>query len=332
MNKNTKRKQTDLIPITKPLAISDQFELEQDQKRKAVLQEFLEAPVSIDEIDSLKKLISSNEISIAGGDLVSHVHHFEKLLKKEGKPNNSYYHDIIFALIQIRLPEKKAKEDWKDILKHKYTMSEKLERNVGIHVAILDYYTNIKKYINNPKIVEAEEYVDTASHAISDELTKAYNRRFFDGELERLFKFADAFNGCFSLIMLDLDYFKKYNDTNGHIKGDIALMESVRIFHAICATNAYVCRYGGEEFTILIPDCSLKKAIQLAEQIRKALFDYRFINEQTLPDNRLTVSCGVAQFNEEYRHAKDILNDADRALYMAKNKGRNRVEYIEPKE
>jgi GGDEF domain-containing protein len=154
--------------------------------------------------------------------------------------------------MQIRLPEEEAKRDWREILKHKYILSEKLGRNVGIHVATLDYYTNIKKRVTNPKIIDANEYVDTASRAITDDLTKAYNRHFFDDEFRRLFLQARTTGKVFSLIMLDLDHFKIYNDLNGHIQGDIALIEVVRILHAVCSQDDTVSRYGGEEFTILL--------------------------------------------------------------------------------
>ena len=84
------------------------------------------------------------------------------------------------------MPEEEATRDWKEMLKHKFIMSEKLGRNVGIHVAALDYYTNIKRKIINPKIMDAHEYVDTASRSLLDELTKAYNRHFMDEEFKKL--------------------------------------------------------------------------------------------------------------------------------------------------
>ncbi len=294
------------------------------QKQKAVMKELNEAPVSIDEIDNLKELTHTKEIEIAGGDLAAHVRKYESGLKDNKR--ETYYHDIIFALVQIRLPEEDAKKDWHEILVHKNAISEKLGRNVGIHVAVLDYYTNIKRYVRNPKILDATEYADTASHAISDELTRAYNRRFFDREFNRLFRFCDAFGTIFSLIMLDMDHFKMYNDVNGHIKGDIALLQTVRIFHAVSGPKARVCRYGGEEFAVLLPDQSLLKALEIAENIRKAVEEFRFVNEHPLPKNRMTVSGGIVEFHSSFTNAESMLDEADKALYRAKNTGRNWME------
>lgn len=281
--------------------------------------------LSIYDINNLKTLTSKRVIERVSGDLVDHIQDDELLLDSIGKKPGTYYRDLIFAIIQIRLPESEAERDWKDILKHKYILSEKLGRNVGIHVATLDYYTNIKKKVTNPKIIDANEYVDTASRALIDDLTKAYNRRFFDEELKRLFTIAKNTNKVFSLIMLDLDHFKIYNDLNGHIQGDIALIETVRILHAVCSKDDTVCRYGGEEFTILLNAQPLNLALRTAEHIRQAIYDYRFVNEQVLPLGRLSASLGVTSYREDIKTPQEIVEEADVALYRAKSSGRNRV-------
>ena len=171
--------------------------------------------LNIEDIDNLKKLTDKKVLEIVSGDIVEHIQTDEYLLDSIGTKPGTYYRDLVFALIQIRLPEEEAKRDWREILKHKYILSEKLGRNVGIHVATLDYYSNVKKQIAFPKIVDAREYMDTASRALTDDLTKAYNRRFFSEQLNRLFQQARDEGGCFSLVMFDLDFFKQYNDING---------------------------------------------------------------------------------------------------------------------
>ncbi len=281
--------------------------------------------LNIEDISNLKKLTDQKFIEIVSGDLVDHIQNDEYSLESIGKKPGTYYRDLIFAIIQIRLPEDEAKRDWREILKHKYTMSEKLDRNVGIHVATLDYYTNIKKRLTTPKIVDVHEYMDTASRAITDDLTKAYNRHFFEDEFKKLFALARNTGKVFSLIMLDLDHFKLFNDLNGHIQGDIALIETVRILHAVCSQDDTVCRYGGEEFSILLPSQSLNLGLKTAENIRQAIFDYRFVNEQALPTGRLSASLGVTAYRADIATPQDMIGEADVALYRAKNSGRNRV-------
>jgi diguanylate cyclase (GGDEF)-like protein len=281
--------------------------------------------LKIGDIDNLKKLTDARWIEIASGDIESHIENDEYNLDSLGKKPGTYYRDIIFALIQIRLPEEEAKRDWKEMLKHKFIMSEKLGRNVGIHVAALDYYTNIKRKIIYPKIVDVQEYVDTASRALIDDLTKAYNRHFFDEELRKLFSNAKATGTVFSLIMLDLDHFKMYNDLNGHIQGDLALIETVRILHAVCSHDDTVTRYGGEEFAVILPCQPLNLALKTAENIRAAVWDYRYVNESQMPLNRLTVSLGVTGYRPSHVSPVTLIEEADAALYQAKNAGRNQV-------
>jgi diguanylate cyclase (GGDEF)-like protein len=285
----------------------------------------LNESISIEDISNLKKLTDEKFIEIASGDIEEHIQSDEHLLETIGKKPGTYYRDLIFAIIQIRLPEEEAQRDWKEVLKHKYMMSEKLGRNIGIHVATLDYFTNIKKRLVNPKIVDVNEYVDTASRALTDELTKAYNRRFFEYEFRKLFTIARSTGRIFSLIMLDLDYFKMFNDLNGHIQGDIALIETVRILHAVSSQGDTVCRFGGEEFTVLLPTQTLNLAMRTAENIRRAIYDYRFTNEHTLPSGRLSASLGVTCYRSEINSFNEMIEEADSALYRAKNGGRNRV-------
>ncbi|HLV31714.1 MAG TPA: diguanylate cyclase [Chitinispirillaceae bacterium] len=292
---------------------------------EANLDELEDLNLNIEDIDNLKNLTARRVIEIVSGDIVDHIQDDEYLLDSIGKKPGTYYRDLILALIQIRLPEDEAKRDWKEVLKHKYLLSEKLGRNVGIHVATLDYYTNIKKKVTNPKIISTHEYLDTASRAITDDLTKAYNRHFFEDEFRRLFLNARTTGKIFSLIMLDLDHFKIYNDLNGHIQGDIALIEVVRILHAVCSKDDTVCRYGGEEFTVLLQSQPLNLALKTAENIKQALFDYRFVNEQSLPCGRLCASLGVTSYRDDVTSPQDMLEEADVALYRAKNSGRNRV-------
>jgi diguanylate cyclase (GGDEF)-like protein len=281
--------------------------------------------LKIDDIDNLKMLTEKKVIERVSGDIVNHIQDDEQILHTLGKKPGSYYRDVIFALIQIRLPEEEAERDWKAILSHKYMMSEKLQRNVGIHVATLDYYTNIKRKLIHPKIVDANEYADTAERALTDDLTKAYNRNFFEQELKRLFVLGKTANQLFSLIMLDLDHFKIYNDVNGHIRGDLALIETVRILHAVCSQEDTVARYGGEEFAILLPQQRLDLALKTAEHIRGAVYDYRFMNEQALPSGRLSASLGVTTYRDDMKAPLDMVAEADVALYRAKNSGRNTI-------
>jgi diguanylate cyclase len=124
--------------------------------------------------------------------------------------------------------------------------------------------------------------------------------------------------------MLDLDRFKQYNDKFGHIAGDIVLRTLGMILADLFKEpGMLVCRYGGEEFSVLLPDCTRQGALELAEEARKKIAEQTIIlrREKT----HITVSIGVAMFPQDAQNAKELIHKADQALYRAKEEGRNRV-------
>jgi len=270
-------------------------------------------------------IIDEDIIGMASGDIINRIEVMEKFNKVRNRYQGSFYSDLIFMLTNIRLDEATAREDWQSILKHKHIMSEKLGRNVGIRVATLDYYTNITRQIVSPKIIDMKEYSRTVKESITDPLTFCYNRRYFDYILKQYFLLATEGDQPLSLLMLDLDYFKIYNDHNGHILGDFVLIEVSRIFHVITRKSDIVARYGGEEFVIVLNKTPLSVALETAEKIRHAVEDYRFPNEQTLPGKRLTITIGAAEVDSAMQTSQDLIKRADEALYEAKRSGRNKV-------
>jgi diguanylate cyclase (GGDEF)-like protein len=270
-------------------------------------------------------LIDEEVIAAASGDIVDRIEITEKLARAKNSYQGHFYSDLIFMLTNIRLEEDGAKHDWQNILRHKHFMSEKLGRNVGIRVATLDYYTNITRQMASPVIVDLTEYSKTVKESITDPLTFCYNRRYFDYVLNHAIAKTTEKEEALSLMMIDIDYFKNYNDLNGHLMGDFALIEVSRILHVISRRGDVVARWGGEEFTIVLPNLTAQEAMPLAEKIRAAVEDFRFPNEQSLPGKRLTISIGVAQHTETMKSTNDLIEAADNALYRAKNEGRNCV-------
>jgi diguanylate cyclase (GGDEF)-like protein len=155
---------------------------------------------------------------------------------------------------------------------------------------------------------------------LRDDLTGLYNRRFFESELRREVERSRRFGHDVSLVMLDLDHFKAYNDRFGHRAGDEALR---RVAECILAATHRrldaIVRYGGEELALLLPETDLEGARRVAERFREAV--------ETCSDFRcaLTVSAGVASLRGEGCDAEELVLQSDRALYEAKRAGRNRV-------
>ena len=163
---------------------------------------------------------------------------------------------------------------------------------------------------------DLQELEDAASH---DRLTGAWNRRRFEEALAAEMSLASRRRAPMSLTILDLDHFKRINDTYGHPAGDAVLVGAAATFRSVLRTSDALVRWGGDEFIILSPATGLEGAVNLAERLRAALLAAAFP-----PANGITLSAGVT----EYREGESItalMDRADKALYQAKASGRNRV-------
>jgi diguanylate cyclase (GGDEF)-like protein len=161
--------------------------------------------------------------------------------------------------------------------------------------------------------------------AIRDPLTNLYNRRYLNEVLEREMQKAKRYSRPLSILMIDIDYFKKINDTYGHESGDDVLRTIGVLLLKYYRKSDIACRFGGEEFTLVLPETSLAIATQKAETLRKAVADLH-IPSQGIVIEGVSISLGVAAFPQDGRSAKTLISAADRALYKAKRLGRNRVE------
>lgn len=161
--------------------------------------------------------------------------------------------------------------------------------------------------------------------AITDELTGLYNHRHFLQQLSLEIERTKRYERPLSLIMIDIDYFKHYNDTNGHLKGNDLLRELGRILHNYSRGVDIVARYGGEEFSIIMPETDRNKAKRLAERLRKTMEAHEFEFREKQPGGRVTMSIGVASYPENAPSAFELVEKADKALYRAKEAGRNKV-------
>jgi diguanylate cyclase (GGDEF)-like protein len=170
---------------------------------------------------------------------------------------------------------------------------------------------------------------DLRLQAIRDPLTGLYNRRYMQEFLDRELHSARRKHRPVAVMMLDLDHFKRYNDNYGHSAGDDALaMVGETLLRCVRAEDV-ACRYGGEEFALILPECSLQQATVRAETIRKRLKEYSAQPDRHTKDG-LTVSIGVAAFDETTDRVDLLLKFADDALYQAKRTGRNRVVVASP--
>jgi diguanylate cyclase (GGDEF)-like protein len=246
---------------------------------------------------------------------------FQQIINEDQEP----YSSIIRLLTHLEFEEAEARRHWAAIETQQKRLSDQLDRDVGLQVAALDYFFNVKSELRNPKVIEIGTFLATERNAVTDSLTGLYNRHFFDTSMRREAKRASRYGLTFSLVLLDLDNFKEVNDHYGHQAGDEALRACSDIIRESVREIDVACRYGGEEFAIILPETERAGAFIVSERIRsdvEHLFHDRTIRNGKL---ELSLSGGVAIFPIDTESEEELLTMADQALYRSKHDGKNRI-------
>ena len=231
---------------------------------------------------------------------------------------------LLRLLTQLDFEESEARTHWNGILRHRAELASRLGREASVQLATLDYFQNLTLAIKNPKVVEMDTFLATERSAITDGLTGLYNRPFFDASLRRELKRARRYGLAFSLVMLDLDDFKLVNDSHGHVVGDEALTRLAEVIRASVREIDVACRYGGEEFAVILPESTPGGALMVAERIKSEIAGYNFIINAIDPVH-LTVSIGIYSSQSGNVSEDQMVSFADEASYTAKKSGKNQV-------
>jgi two-component system cell cycle response regulator len=236
-----------------------------------------------------------------------------------GAGEKNIYARLLHVMCHLRLSPADARKSWQAILRHRDMLESKLGRKTGFRVAMLDYFVNESRDIKNPKVIEIHVYAETARQAAIDELTGVFNRRFFDGAIEREFKQAQRHGREFSLLILDIDNFKRINDTHGHTTGDAVISALGKLLKKSIRGEDTPCRIGGEEFAVILPETGPDGAEVVSEKIRSEFAKLRVASTD------LTLSGGLATFPRDAKSTEELIDRADQMLYFAKYSGKNRV-------
>ena len=196
-------------------------------------------------------------------------------------------------------------------------------KNLGAMALVRDY---TQQWEEKQRV--SAENLELREKAERDSMTGLYNHRSFIRYVQYLI--LQKKQGHFSLLMIDLDNFKIYNDTLGHLAGDQLLRELANIMIDTVRDDDMVARYGGDEFVIVLQGANLHRAIDVGERLRLSVVTYPFFRQECLPGGRVTVSIGIAVYPENGSTVEELIRCADAALYQAKKVSRNRLEYYQP--
>lgn len=163
--------------------------------------------------------------------------------------------------------------------------------------------------------------------SITDPLTGLLNRRYLEERLTEELNRSARYNYPMSCLMIDIDDFKKYNDRNGHQAGDVALKITAHSLKAALRSADVACRYGGEEFCVLLPQTSISEAGVIAERMRQRVTETDYPFGKSQPMGTVSISIGISTFAKNIDTAERVIAAADRALYHAKAEGKNRIEF-----
>lgn len=261
-------------------------------------------------LDLVSALAGDRPLSAAERDLLDGL---------EQSRGPSYYSDILYAITHRYFSPDEAEDHWRAILHHKFELSGILGRNVRIVVAALDYLSNITAHLDSATLVDEEHIDGIVELSLRDGLTDLFNHTYFyqqiDFEVRRYVRYGTPV----SLILIDIDDFKAVNDNFGHRQGDVILAAMGRKLMSVSREADVCCRYGGEEFAVILPMTDATEAGAIAVRLNREL-------AERLPDGRtVTVSIGVASCGKKTGTSRDLVERADAALYQVKRSGKNRV-------
>jgi diguanylate cyclase (GGDEF)-like protein len=231
------------------------------------------------------------------------------------------YSSLLFILAHLSFPESEAEKHFRRILAHRETLRGRLGRDPGLRVAILDYFQNVDKELENPLVIELKLYERTARSAVTDGLTGLFNHVYFKDALRLEVHRAHRHGLKFCLALFDLDDFKRLNDTKGHLAGDRVLVKASALLRESAREIDVAARYGGEEFALILPETPRRGGMVAAERVR-ARVESHFRRSR---GPKVTLSAGVATWPDDAVTADDLVRRADQALYRAKAQGKNQV-------
>ncbi|MBN8941364.1 MAG: GGDEF domain-containing protein [Rhizobiales bacterium] len=258
----------------------------------------------------------TDKIDVVGNRVMDEIEGVMRMIDSAAGQATAYGHDLAGAT--AKLAADASTDGVRTIIETLVRSTREIEaNNKALEQRLKASHSEIKQLQDNLDAVRTE--------SLTDPLTSLGNRKFYDQAITKAVALAQKSGTPLALLISDIDNFKKFNDTFGHLTGDQVLRLVALSVKQNVKGHDLACRYGGEEFAIILPDTSLRAAVTVAEHIRRAVMTKELIKRSTSENlGRITVSLGVAMFHPGDT-AATLYERADQCLYAAKRNGRNRV-------
>jgi diguanylate cyclase (GGDEF)-like protein len=257
------------------------------------------------------------------------AHNEERILKRldqiRTQSGLQAYAALLLILTHLPFEESEARKHWESILQHRRLLSKTLQRDVGLRVAVLDYFVNVNRQLTSPRIIDLslrERQEPTAQH---DAQTGLWNARHFLSALQKETRRAKRYGLALCVQFLDIDDFRQINERYGELVGDILLREVAIVLKNKIRDIDLAARLAGEEFGLILPETERMGAFLVAERIRKEM-ERHFLRRDI--DGRpisMTVTLGIAQYPDDAALADRLVQRAEEAMHQAKARGGNAV-------
>jgi len=304
-------------------------------------------PMDIEEANKIWQLIEEQKMDlyalikayrrIKEGEIQPKLMQFTRSLEFPLKESSGLIYEALYEVVPIYIKNNMKNQYKDDPLIQRLNLKDFIiaplwSKNNPLGIIIVDNYITKKPitdedlriltmFINQASgaIENSKTYEDTLTRAHTDALTTLWNYGYFQYKLDEEIVKARSSNRKISVLMVDIDNFKIFNDTFGHQAGDEALKTIAINIQRSARKIDIACRYGGEEFSFILPDTSKEEALTIAERMRTAISDNKIM------DYVFTISIGVASFPQDAQNKEELVRKSDEALYKAKNEGKNKV-------
>ncbi|HNE53601.1 MAG TPA: GGDEF domain-containing protein, partial [Leptospiraceae bacterium] len=262
----------------------------QEKVRDLAREELINATANLEELRSRETKITEEIMRILDEDVTNEELILHKLEALSKKSNAGFFADLFYVIANLELAEEDAAKLWQEIYVHRSDMCSKLGRSVSFRVALLDHILENNRVIRNPKIIELNLFDSVVKNSVVDELTTLYNRRYFNLAFKRELKRAKRYNRSICLFVFDVDDFKIFNDKYGHTMGDDVLRLIGFILKESFRQEDILCRCGGEEFAVILPEIDTRSALVACKRFSESL-KLASVKKLQIP---VTISGGVS--------------------------------------